>query len=173
MVNERIRQRLVGAVVLVALALILWPLVMSPQRDQSFVIESDLPQAPEPEPSIIEEPKPREDVSPVGEYQEKISSGQSRPEKADEEKPSLDKAGLPVAWLVQVGSFGNRDNAVKLVERLKGDGYRAQIREQTSQKGTLNRVVVGPYVDKYMAQRDRNKIAAKYALQPAVMRFKP
>jgi DedD protein len=163
MVNERIRQRLVGAVVLVALALILWPLVMSPQRDQSFVIESDLPQAPEPEPSIIEEPRPREDVSPVGDYQEKIN----------EEAPSLDKAGLPVAWLVQVGSFGNRDNAVKLVERLKGDGYRAQIREQTSQKGTLNRVVVGPYVDKYMAQRDRNKIAAKYALQPAVMRFKP
>lgn len=171
--NERIKQRVVGAVVLVSLALILWPLVMSPKREQSFVIESDLPTPPEPAPSVIREPEPRDDVSPVGDYQEKISTGQSRPEPGREEVPSLDKADLPVAWFVQVGSFGNRANAVRLTERLKSDGYRSQIREQKTANGSLNRVVVGPYVDKYMAQRDRNKIAAKYELKPEVMRFKP
>ena len=171
--NNGIKQRLVGAVVLIALALILWPVVMSPQRDQSFVIESNIPEKPDFGPSEIEEPKPRVELSPVGEYQEKISTGKSVSRNPDPDVPALDQDGLPIAWIIQVGSFGNRNNAVKLRAALQADGYRAQIKDQKTTKKMLTRVIVGPYIDKQMARRDRNKIATKMNLKPEILRFKP
>lgn len=178
--NEALRQRLVGAVVLCAVVLIMWPLVMSPKREESFVIESEIPPKPALPPTVIVEPQPQRDVSPVGEYQEKISRGASVPAAKPREsstvktpKPALDKDGLPIAWIIQVGSFGNRENASKLKNTLQKKGFRTQIKLQTSGGRTLSRVLVGPYVDKSMAQRDSAKIASQLKLKPAIMRFKP
>jgi DedD protein len=188
--NEALKQRLVGAAVLCAVVLIMWPLVMSPKREESFVIESEIPPKPALPPTVIVEPEPRRDVSPVGEYQDKISRGASVPAAKPREPqtaktqaaktptvktpaPALDKDGLPIAWIIQVGSFGNRDNASKLKTTLQKKGFRAQIRLQTSGGRTLSRVLVGPYVDKSMAQRDSAKIANQLKLKPAIMRFKP
>lgn len=177
--NDSFKQRLVGAVVLFALALILWPVVMGPQRDQSFVLQSDIPDKPDLGPSAIVQPKTRDDMSPIGEYQRKVVEEveqQEPPEpRADEpiakprSKPSLDEQGLPVGWEIQVGSFGRKENATKLKLRLQKMGYRPQL----AKNGKLTRVFIGPYIDKAIAQRNLDRIARQQDLSPKLVRFIP
>ena len=50
----------------------------------------------------------------------------------------------PGAWAVQVGSFGSRENADRLVQRLRLKGYGAFITESPSRGRTWYRVRVGP-----------------------------
>ena len=121
------------------------------------------------------------DVSPIGEYQQRISksvsvadSGPSTNTATDSTpSPSLDKNGLPVAWIIQVGVFGNRDNALSLTGKLKKDGFKARVKVQQTSGRSLNWVSVGPYIDKSMALRDRDKIATSMKLAPEVLRFRP
>lgn len=170
--NDGFKQRLVGAVVLFALALIFWPVVMGPQRDQSFVIESDIPEKPVFAPSSIKPPKTPDDVSQVGEYQRKLQAEQEEASvtaSTSQSKPALDADGLPVGWEIQVGSFGQRDNALKLKNRLQGMGYRPQL----ARKGDLTRVFIGPYIDKAIAQRNLDRIAKQADLSPKLVRFIP
>ena len=180
-------QRLVGAVVLVALGLILWPVVMGPKRDQSFVIESDIPPKPVFVPSEIAPPQPRKDVSPIGEYQEKLAR---QVEEAEQEttpepqlaaeptkpvepstvtRPALDKDGVPIGWIIQVASFSKRENANTFKKRLQDNGYRARIVHQ----GEYARVLVGPYIDQAMAKQDMGKIARNHSVTPKLVRYSP
>ncbi len=185
--NDRIVQRLVGAVVLVALGLILWPVVMGPKRDQSFVIESDIPPKPVFVPSEIAPPQPRKDVSPIGEYQEKLArqaeqaerETAAQPQLAAEPsepeqpptvtRPALDADGVPVGWTIQVASFSKRENANSFKKRLQDNGYRAQVVNQ----GNYARVFVGPYIDRAMAERDLDKIARNHSVKPKLVRYSP
>lgn len=60
-----------------------------------------------------------------------------------EPKPSNESelAFSDSAWLIQIGSFSNKDNATRLVEQLRNEGYRAYQRVGES----YARVYVGPY----------------------------
>lgn len=185
--NDRIVQRLVGAVVLVALGLILWPVVMGPKRDQSFVIESDIPPKPVFVPSEIAPPEPRKDVSPIGEYQQKLAREieAAEPETPPEPdvaaqpvvpveppavtRPALDKDGVPIGWMIQVASFSKRDNANAFKKRLQDNGYRARVVNQ----GKYARVLVGPYIDRAMAEQDLGKIARNHSVKPKLVRYSP
>lgn len=173
-----------GAVVLVALGLILWPVVMGPKRDQSFVIESDIPEKPVFGPGEITPPQPRKDVSPIGEYQEKLArqaedAARKRQQDAEEviepvqpvtvTRPALDKDGVPIGWIIQVASFSKRENANALKQRLQDNGYRARVVTQ----GKFAKVFVGPYIDKPMAESDLGKIARNHSLKPKLVRYSP
>jgi DedD protein len=194
--NSGIKQRLVGAVVLAALALILWPVVMGPKRDQSIVVESDIPAKPVFGPSEIKQAKPRQDVSPIGEYQAKLKQqgekqkqqGEKQQQQGEKQqqqgkeaqqkgrsRPALDKDGIPVGWVIQVGSFGQHDNARKLKTRLQAKGFRAQVKTQNASGGKSKyaRVFVGPYIDQTIAQRDLEKIAKQLDLKPRLVRYSP
>jgi DedD protein len=185
--SESLKQRLVGAVVLIALVLILWPLVMSPGREDSFVIESAIPPRPVMPTVDIAEPLPS---PPVERYSAPAAkTEQARPQQSvgtitaepkpapvpqakSRPSPALDQDGLPVAWIVQVGSFGNPDNAARLKKALQSEGFKVHTKVQRTGSRTLTRVIVGPYVDKSMAERDRKTIAKKMDLAPKILRFK-
>lgn len=156
---------------LIALALILWPVVMGPKRDQSFVIESDIPEKPAFGPSEIKQPVPRTDLSPIGGYQQKIAQQQEQPPEPEPARrsPALDDDGIPIGWEIQVGSFGNIENARKLKQRLQDLGYRPQL----ARTGELTRVFIGPYIDKHIAQRNLDRIAKQKDLKPRLVRFSP
>lgn len=51
------------------------------------------------------------------------------------------------AWVIQIGSFSNKDNATKLVSDLRTQGYRAYERDSDE----YSKVYVGPYPDKKAA----------------------
>ncbi|WP_223668930.1 SPOR domain-containing protein [Kangiella shandongensis] len=53
------------------------------------------------------------------------------------------------AWVIQIGSFSNKDNALGLVSKLRTQGYRAYHR----MSGEYTRVYVGPYPDEVAAEK--------------------
>lgn len=56
------------------------------------------------------------------------------------------------AWAVQVGSFASQDNAERLSAELKKRGYRAFVTRLRTKDGTLYRVRVGPEQERERAE---------------------
>ena len=159
-----------------ALALILWPVIMGPKLDQSIVIESDIPAMPEMPAGTITRPEPRTDVSPVGEYQRKLEQREREQEvapAATQPATGLDDDGLPLSWIVQVGSFSDRAKADKLSDQLRKKGLRAQVKAHITDKGTFSRVFIGPYVDKAVAETTVKRVQRETGDKPILVRYKP
>ncbi len=88
-------------------------------------------------------------------------------------KPSLDKRGLPIAWVVQVGSFSKAKNARALKSRLIKQGYKAYTETATTDAGQTIRVFVGPMVSKQQSIVEKNKIDKAFNLKAKVIRYVP
>lgn len=202
--NDGLKQRLIGAVILVALAIILWPFVFGPQPEPTATNKPVVEQPPPFKQFEIPEPQPGHDVPDVDEYQRQLrarqqagdsgtTQGAEPVKKASAEgaasapapasatpsksannasskaatgappaKAGLDDHGLPVAWVVQVGSFGNAANATSLMAKLQQKGYHAATQETTTDKGTFTRVFIGPTVDHEHAQKTLEAIRKLY-----------
>jgi DedD protein len=77
------------------------------------------------------------------------------------------------AWVVQVASFSNQDNAVKLVEKLKEHQFKAYRRRVEAAGKTVYRVYVGPYIDKSKAQQASTSISRVSETQVVLRVFDP
>lgn len=203
-----LKQRLVGAIVLVALAVIFIPMLLEePDRDlvpqMDSVPESAGEDFPEPlsafppagevpeEPAetvVRETPETGEDGSETAAVAEESApapeagSGTksqkqetpspppsaehtaSRPqEPRAEPAPAAENGGKLTAlgsWVVQVGSFSSRKNALGLRDRLRKAGFATQV-EKVRVKGKVHyRVRVGPFLERTAAERARSKLVA-------------
>ena len=186
------KQRIVGAIVLVALAVIFIPMLLPGSRDIGF---SDNGSPIPPKPAELENlkvlelekpqpvPTPREIVrTPIDEH-----SPVAPPE--DVEAPATDKTPLPEetlppkttsevaqpadttpkAWAVQVGSFTQRDNAMRLRDQLRSKGYKAFVEQITSADKTFYRVRVGPEVSRDKAVALQKDLQSKMKLQDSTV----
>jgi cell division septation protein DedD len=54
-------------------------------------------------------------------------------------------------WAVQLGSFGNQENAERLAAELRKQGHAAFLSQVTTANGQLHRVRVGPQADRAAA----------------------
>lgn len=87
-------------------------------------------------------------------------------QKAAEAKAAADKAAraavqdpdpaLPQAWVVQAGNFAARDKAQALVDKLRAKGFRASL----AGKDGGWRVIIGPELDKSLAEAAKKRLAA-------------
>jgi DedD protein len=68
---------------------------------------------------------------------------------------------LEGAWVVQLGSFGNSDNARRLRDQVREKGYGSHLQEVVRGDTTLTRVFSGPFASKSEAE------SAKRALDDA------
>ena len=170
-----LRQRLVGALVLVALAAILLPIILdgAGRRDQ----EADSPVIP-PEPpfthaielpavessssgpaSIHEAPARREAVAvPLLEPLPKAPV--ASPESPDTSIPRP----AALAWVVQIGSFSEAANAVAESERLRAAGYSSFVEPYTVEGRDFFRVKIGPE----SRRQDAEALAARLAEQEKI-----
>ncbi len=208
MVDKGLMQRIVGALVLVALAVIFVPMLFNREdpTDQ-FEVEAPAmpatPAAPEvvvqpvevpepaPEPSeeyqIIEErevaevqaptepirevpalAEPAEPAAPVAQTPPPAAAP-AAPAAAPAEQPRLDANNLPVSWSVQLASLSSRENAEKLQQKLRSQGYNAYIRSVDG----MNRVFVGPLLERNEANRLRDQLQRQQKLDGFVVRFRP
>ena len=67
-------------------------------------------------------------------------------------------------WVVQLGAFGVRKNAVNLEEKLTNNGYLVFINELTSNKRTLFAVRVGPFESRQSAKKKGKELNNLYGL---------
>jgi hypothetical protein len=66
----------------------------------------------------------------------------------------LNQQGLPNAWVVQLGNFGNRSNAIRLKEKVVKAGFTAYM----IPKDDLFKVVVGPELNRSKAKDLQQKL---------------
>jgi len=67
-------------------------------------------------------------------------------------------------WVVQVGSFGQPENAEKLVQQLQKQGYSAY----RQHSGSIHKVLVGPMLSRDKAVRQRDEIFQKNKIKGLV-----
>lgn len=197
------KQRMVGALVLVALAVIFLPMLFS-REDEQRQIQVDAPAAPQmpvmpevkvepvpvPELQVIaQEPAPPEQEAAVQQPSAPVAppvvkpvvaapkppavtpaqAVAQAPAKLDTTQKRLDPNGLPISWSVQLVSLSNRASADSLQKTLRNQGYNAYVRSS----GGMNRVFVGPLLERAEADRLRDLLGKQQNLKGFVVRFQP
>ncbi|MBV4500900.1 SPOR domain-containing protein [Pseudomonas shirazensis] len=209
--DKGMKQRMVGALVLVALAVIFLPMLFT-REDEMRQVRVDAPEAPAmpslpqvqvetiqvPEQQPIVEQPPvvvDESTAPPSTPSQPISAAPSpAPVTAPAPAPKIenrapvtapatasvaatkpaaaskiDTNGLPVSWSIQLASLSNRAGADNLQKTLRSQGYNAYIRSADG----MNRVYVGPLIERAEAERLRDVINRQQKLKGFVTRFQP
>ena len=184
------KQRIIGAIVLVALAVIFIPILLPGHRDLGFSeTESHIP----PKPAELENlkvlelekplpaPAPREIVRtpiderspPAPKTESETPAVEPKPAAADKkvstppasQEPKSDTPTTAKAWVVQVGSFSKRDNALRLRDQLRSKGYKTFVEQISTADKTFYRVRVGPVVSRSNAVALQKELQTKMKLQ--------
>lgn len=187
MMERTLKERIIGAVVLVVFAVLVVPIfldgppadgevvterVLLPgqedQKTQTVVLDRDredpVPAAatgkPEPEkqePAVQE--TVREAPPPVVSRQAEPDKEPTEPEPEPEPAAKQPAASSTGMWAVQLGSFSNKENAEKLAADLRKQGYAAFLSQLTTDKGLLHRVRIGPQKDRASAEAMAGRLA--------------
>ena len=175
MLKPALRERLLGALVFLCLGLIFYPVVFDTREDFVIDRETQVPtQLIRVAPMTINEPVPPEQATALP--PEDIFVPEESQETAGRSDPSaiLNEAGVPNAWVLQVGSFAEQQNATELEQRLVADGYRAYSRRSSASDGDVRyRVFVGPYLDRSIAQNDASALVQTGMSAPFLLEFAP
>ncbi|MCP1673715.1 DedD protein [Natronocella acetinitrilica] len=182
--QQRHKQRLVGAVVVIALAVIFLPMLLrGPVEHRSLDVPVEVPPRPAAETVTRTEPRPGDAPPPV---LDRIPVPDSAPEQA-QEAPQADDAvpapDIPAAedvpsrppaegraYAVQVGSFRSRDNAIALRDRLRNAGYPAYVEEtQSGESSTVYRLRVGPVAEREEARALSARLADQENLEGIIV----
>ncbi len=179
--NEAMKQRLVGAIVLGCLAIIFLPILLDGEGVSPPEMNTRIPESPPfPEPLEIEPERPliiTDTLDDTETEQEQVASSEdSSPQAAPvvdavPAQPALNAEGLPQAWSVRLGIFADNDNAQNLVNRLLGQNYRAYSENVSRPQGNLNAVFVGPVLTRAEAESLREELAAGFGLDGIIVDF--
>lgn len=122
----QLKHRLVGAVILVAAAVWLIPLLLSPPADRGGADKTPINAAPQIAP---------EAAAPAAEH-------------SSESRAAVD------GWTVRVGTYTHADNRAAVLAKLRANGLDArQTRVQTEAGVAAMRVWLGPYADEKTARQ--------------------
>ncbi len=169
--NDGIKQRLVGAIVLISAAIIAWPLIFSNTNEPVMDRRSQIPPMPEFETFEVTEPVRPQNVDPVKERLVESSPPTPPLPVESDNKPSLDESGLPNSWVLQVASFSKKENAGELVAALKEKGYRAFSKEVKTSTGSSLRVYIGPKLTRDAFAKDKQIIDNEFNVSSMVVKF--
>ncbi len=171
--DKALKQRLVGASVLIALAVVVLPMLLSGQPDNRQETRSiEVPPKPSElsfetrrfpvgeqandQPSVVEIKTAQETETVTSGSQaadpDKARTETGIPAEAAETEEAVanqpafvEELQQPGRYLVQVASFSTTANANRLATRLKADGLEVMMDTISAAVGTLHRVRVGPY----------------------------
>jgi len=148
--DQDLKQRLVGAIVITSLAAIFIPMLFDDPIDETgkMINELKIPQAPANSlnPGSVKLARSTADVISL-----------PKPEAI---RALADKQSIPVMqrWFVQVGTFGEEKNAISLQNKIRKQGFPVRITRKSSAKGLLYRVRVGPELDRKRAELLKVKV---------------
>ena len=171
--HVKLKQRLTGAVILTSLAIIILPLLLDGSEQERAGIYSQIPEPPQIDLDKIN----ISDVARKIEQMERASEARLPKEVVDEtdyeEQPDFifDKNNLPVNWSIQLGSFENKENAVRLRGKRRNRNYRTYILHARTNEGGMYRVFVGPSSSKATLTEMMVQIEASLALEGRIVRY--
>ena len=166
--TSALSNRLVGTVIVVALAVIFLPDFLDRKKETNNDAFVSVPATPAKKPIVNPEPFPTERVAGVtqrplevvdepavddSQTQTAASAEAAKTQVEDKlasqtvvEKPSAEPQDG--SWVVQLGSFRHQKNVGQLLEKLEKAGYRAFSRPIETRSGPLTKVFVGPDINK-------------------------
>ena len=223
--DRQLKQRVVGAAVLVVLGVIFIPLFLELGSDDDRVADvAQLPDAPpgsfeptvetlseneisalereavasqlpnpiiESVPEVIDETDVSAGDTAVGGNDAQENNGPVATADATAEKDQIEAArqqssdsanaagsaprtdsASDDAWTVQLGSFGNVDNARRLIDRLRDKGYPGYLERQLDGDSTVFKVRVGPHVGRADALKARDRLTREFELKGMLVKYR-
>lgn len=210
---DGLKQRIIGALVLISLAVIFVPMVFDEPHSERTSTSINIPE----EPPFPEVEAPESDIAPPPSYQQNQASSQepatqdfkivendepaaqsassnsgsaepevtkpaapepSKPEPMASKEPEAPvrtkqteaefTRSLKGAWVVQLGSFGNSDNARGLRDEVREKGYNSHLQEVVRGDNTLTRVFSGPFSEKSKAEAAKRALDKAFSLNSLV-----
>ena len=195
--EQRLKERLVGAAVLVILAVIFIPMLLDDSVDNDIVItKTNIPPVPETIPTPPDDGDfssriiPLEPATPAKEGGDSVEPRENPPvienlaeQETDTEMPEktvpktgagdeemLNDVGLS-AWVVQLGSFSSKENAESLNKKLRSNGYRSFVEPLKMKDSTVYRVRVGPELKREDADSIKDKLNQSLDLKGIVVEY--
>ncbi|MGI9320294.1 MAG: SPOR domain-containing protein [Thiogranum sp.] len=190
-----LKQRLVGAIVLVALGVIFIPVLLE-GPDQTLVPEMEA--LPEPLSQQLRKPLdafPAPDTIPV-EPEQSIVLSDPQPEPAPETRQEEEtpapvqpvnepeplspppvpeekalKPGPLASWVVQAGSFSSEQNALRLRDKLRQADFVTQVEKARVDGKSHYRVRVGPFLKRAEAEKSRKQLQDKFTIKGRVLSY--
>ena len=188
--NDILKQRLVGALILVALGIVFWPIIFLQPDDKTA---SD-PQSIAPAPiEVVSEGDLRAlpglaalgdnpDGGERAETDPAVSSG-AVPQSSDSntigtranapEPLVMDSDGIPLAWTLQVVTVSSADKAEALRKQLLDMSQKAYIVIVRSNGKKLYRVCIGPKFERVELEMLQTSINAQFKVNSIVARYIP
>ena len=166
--GQGLKQRLLGAGVLVLLLVLLAPSLFRGGESHPLVVTELRPPHKAPEvPAFVEVLDSAPDTVTV-------ETKARRPVEDDKGQPGIDKSGNLKAWSLQLASFSDQSNARKLQTTLRSKGYSAYIRKVIRSSGRpLFRVYIGPEVSTNELNELKSQLETEMGLSGMVVRFEP
>lgn len=175
---------------LVALGVIFIPMILSGGRDEMPIFGSNIPDKPRaieklksleipvPPPLVARDEEIRIPVDkrlPPGKDEPHQKRQQGKPESGKPGRPEkqadfIQKPSTGKAWVVQVGSFSKRANALALEKKLRKNKFPAFVELIKNKQGSVYRVRVGPELKRNKAEAQMQAIRKKMKINAVVMR---
>lgn len=188
--DDGLKQRIIGAFVLLAIAVIFVPVFFDRERIEPVDRTTLIPPAPSIEPVVIDRPVPSDDefdpakpveemfvpvveATPVPEEKPAPKEKPSVPVKDSEPDVSITDKGVPQGWVLQIASYQSAERAIKMRDELINDGYKAYLREVKANGGRMSRVYVGPKLDRDKLEKEKAELDKKYKIKTLLLKFDP
>ncbi|MCZ6733104.1 MAG: SPOR domain-containing protein [Gammaproteobacteria bacterium] len=187
------KHRIVGAIIVVSLAVIVLPMILSDEPGQPAASRvSDISEIPQLETKVLRLPTTSLAEQAVTDTQvttttTTVETGSTKkPEKSNttitakatqtqqtEPKRSASETSTAAGgWVVQVGTFSNDDNVRRLRDKLKKHGFLVKLVDVKLKGEKAVRVRVGPYRQKRVAEKAQTQIRQKVGVEGVVLAYK-
>ena len=189
------KQRLVGFMVLGALAIVFWPIVfVPPEPEQDLVLPVfEMPERPNIVMSKKQEPMldrvdrsllPVIDRATRPKKAEVVDEATADPEsdliaadnapsgqRASRQRAEFDDQGLPVSWELQVATFSVEMRAEEIAEQLRKKGHKAYVSPVTIGAQQLFRVRIGPNLQQQRLIEIQPDIDVYFGVESKIIKF--
>ena len=199
--EQVLKQRLIGAIVLVSLAVIFIPIILEGPDDEWTPRSHSIPDKPQmdyradmdlelpPETPVVDETVAMEAISqeqveseppPVVEVKttavpvkvpEPVKTAPKPSPPVKQVVPAVPKTQPLQGWYVQVGSFGQEMNARGLRDRLAATGFPVQLQDVELGKKHAYRVLVGPSPSRTEAEKLAERLKSGQHLKGMVIEY--
>jgi DedD protein len=193
MIDRTVTYRLIGAGIMVLSAAVILPLVLDGERPAELDVQVQVTSPPAFPIIEIAPVKPADSLPIESNSTDNKAVGEIRlipvPQSAkdtesirntDSKTPEVDNSPVVTAsakkvspekvadrWVLQIATFKSKDNAIRLVDKLKDSNYAAYSLTTNS----LYKVYVGPEFKRETSERMREEIKKKFSLTGIVVKY--
>lgn len=178
--DDGLKQRLIGALVLLALAVIFIPMLFDNEGFEPVDKVTQIPLMDTVELRGVEISAVEPLKAPIKSAKEMyIKEKQAYlPNEKDiqgltPKAISVDEKGLPESWVLQVASYRYPSHAKDMRDKLINEGHKAFAKDVDTERGNMTRLYVGPSMSKNGLIKQKKAIERRHKVSTMLLRFKP